>query len=83
MCLAGVLAGAGVEYLTGLRLGVSGDSGNRCLRLLRMMAVGVCTAYCLGLPVLFKTTPCLSSVVICTSVPGTNGVSFSLLDDRC
>ena len=76
MCLAGVLEGAGVEYLTALGLGVSGDSGTRCLRFLRMMAFGVCTAYCLGLPASFKTTPCLSSVVICTSVPGTNGGSF-------
>ena len=76
MRLAGVLAGAGVEFLTGLGLGVSGDNGTRRLRFLRMMAVGVSTAYCLGLPVSFKTTPCLSSVVICTSVPGTNGGSF-------
>ena len=76
MCLAGVLTGAGVDYLTGHDLGVSGDSGTGCLRFLRVMAVGVCTAYCLGLPVSFKTTPCLSSVVICTSVPGTNGGSF-------
>ena len=76
MCLAGVLADAGVEDLTGLGLGVPGDSGTRCLWFLRMMAVGVCITYCLGLPVSFKTTPCLSSVVICTSVPGTNGGSF-------
>ena len=53
MCLAGVLADAGVEYLTELGLRVSGDSGTRCLRFLRMMAVGVCTAYCLGLAVSF------------------------------
>ena len=76
MCLADVLAGAGVEYLTGPALEVSGGSGTRCLRFLRKMAVGVCTTYCLGLPVSFKTTPCLSSVIICTSVPGTNGGSF-------
>ena len=76
MCFSGVLAGAGVEYLTGLGFGVSGDTGTRCLRFLRMMAVGVCTAYCLGLPVSFKTALCLLSVVICTSVPGTNGGSF-------
>ena len=76
MCLAGVLAGVGVEFLTGLGLGVSDDSGTRYLRFLQMMAVGVCTTYCLGLPVSFKTTPCLSSVVICTSVPGTNGGNF-------
>ena len=76
MCLAGVLAGAGVECLTGLGLGVSGDSGTGCLQFLRMMAVDVCTANCLGLLVTFKTTPCLSSVVICASVPGTNGEGF-------
>ena len=29
MCLSGVLASAGLEYLTGLGLGVSGDSGTR------------------------------------------------------
>ena len=50
--------------------------GTRCLRFLRMMAVGVCTEYCLGLPISFKTIPCLLSLVICTSVPGTNDGSF-------
>ena len=45
MCFAGDYAGAGVEYLTGFGLGVSGDSGTGCLWFLQMMAVGVCTAY--------------------------------------
>ena len=40
------------------------------------MAVGVCTTYCLGLFVSFITTHCLLSMVICTSVPGTNVGSF-------
>ena len=82
MCLAGILAGTGVKYVTGPGFGVSDDSGTRSLRFLRMMAVGVCTAYCLALRVSFKTTPCLSSVVILLMFLELM-MDVSFLDDGC
>ena len=78
MCSTGVLIGAGAEYLTGLGLRVLCDSGTRCLWLFRMMAVSVCTGYCLGLPVPFKTKPCLCLLLFLELI-----VEASLLDGEC
>ena len=61
MCLAGVQAGPGVEYLTGLGLGVSGHSGTRCLQFCSDDGSWSLLCNCLALPVFFfKTTPCHS-----------------------
>ena len=85
--------------MTGLGFEASGDSGARCLLFLRMMAVGVFTACCSGLPVPFKTTSFLSPVQEASTISSrsrsTNNHGFfvllflklmvdvSLLDDGC